>query len=142
MLKFNVRNQSISRIDNFSPAEKSNRYLIANFCFKTDDWIYTEKTAVFRNLESKKTVDMLIGSDGRCVVPWEVIDSSGNVEVSVYGIYEDGSKITTDIERFYVNPTIYGGSATQEPTPTIYEQLLYKINNVDGGNFTDWYKED
>ena len=136
MLKFNIRNQSISRIDNFSPAEKSTNYLIAEFNFKTADWHNTEKTAVFENKTTKKKYDALL-DDNHCVVPWEVIDGKGCVGVAVYGVNGE-YRITTDATEFKVNPTLYGGSGTQEPTPNVYEQILGKFNNIDGGTFDDW----
>ena len=136
MIKFNVRNQSINRIDGFSPAEGSVNYLIAEFNFKTDDWNGTLKTAIFKNPSSKKEYDAILDED-HCVVPWEAISDDGKCEVAVYGLTED-YKITTDIERFSVKPTLTGGTATQEPTPTVYEQLLEKLNNISGGTFADW----
>ena len=137
MLKFNVRNQSISRIDNFRPAEKSIKYLLAQFDFKTDDWEDTVKTAVFCNTKTGKPYDAIL--DGNmCVVPWEALRESGPCEVSVYGIKSDGSRITTDKDFFNLNSTIYGGSATQEPSPTVYEQILYNMKHIDGGTFEEW----
>ena len=141
MLEFNIRNQSISRIDNFSPAEKSKGYLVAKFNFITEEWEEAEKTAVFQSAKGLEPIDMVLSYDNKCIVPWEVIDSSGKVFVSVYGVI-DGKRITTDKSEFKVNPTIYGGSATREPTPTVYEQLLDKLNNVDGGTFEDWNKSE
>lgn len=130
MLKFNVRNQSISRIDNFRPAEKSIKYLLAQFDFKTEDWKETVKTAVFRNTKTGKPYDAIL--DGNmCVVPWEVLSESGVFEVSVYGIKEDGSRITTDIDVVNLNSTIYGGSATQDPSPTVYETLVLGIDKLE-----------
>lgn len=130
MLKFNVRNQSISRIDNFRPAEKSIKYLLAHFDFKTEDWKETVKTAVFRNTKTGKPYDAIL--DGNmCVVPWEVLSESGVFEVSVYGIKEDGSRITTDIDVVNLNSTIYGGSATQDPSPTVYETLVLGIDKLE-----------
>jgi hypothetical protein len=130
MLKFNVRNQSISRIDNFRPAEKSIKYLLAQFDFKTEDWKETVKTAVFRNTKTGKPYDAIL-DENTCVVPWEVLSESGVFEVSVYGVKEDGSRITTDIDSVNLNSTIYGGSATQEPSPTVYETLVLGIDKLE-----------
>ena len=137
MLKFNVRNQSISRIDNFRPAEKSIKYLLAQFDFKTEDWKETVKTAVFRNTKTGKPYDAIL-DENTCVVPWEVLSESGVFEVSVYGVKDDGGRITTDIDVVNLNRTIYGGSATQEPSPTVYEQILHNMKHIDGGSFEEW----
>lgn len=130
MLKFNVRNQSISRIDNFRPAEKSIKYLLAQFDFKTEDWKETVKTAVFQNKKDGKPYDAILDED-TCVVPWEVLSESGVFEVSVYGIRDDGSRITTDIDVVNLNSTIYGGSATHEPSPNVYETLVLGIDKLE-----------
>lgn len=136
MLKFNVRNQSLNRIDGFSPAQGSIDYLIAEFDFKTSDWSGAIKTAVFQNPSTKKEYDVIL-DENHCVVPWEAIADDGKCIVSVYGLTEK-YRITTGIESFKLNPTLSGGSASQEPTPTVYEQLLEKISNISGGTFADW----
>ena len=136
MLVFNVRHQEISRIDTFSPAEKSLNYLLAEFNFKTEDWKDTIKTAVFKNLKSKEVKDALLDND-HCLVPWEILTESAEIEVSVYGI-RDEYKISTNTARYKLEKTLHGGSATQEPTPDIYAQILGKMANTDGGTFEDW----
>lgn len=137
MLKFNVRNQSISRIDNFRPAEKSIKYLLASFNFMTNDWDGTVKTAVFQNMKTGKKYDSML-DENICVVPWEALAESGVCEVSVYGTKSDGSRITTNVDTFNLNRTIYGGSATQDPSPTVYEQILKNMKHIDGGTFEEW----
>ena len=136
MLVFNVRYQTINRIDSFLPAEKSIHYLLARFDFKRTDWAGAIKTAVFQNPSDKKEYDAILDDDC-CVVPWEAISEDGKCKVSVYGLTED-YKITTGIEEFKINPTLHGGSASQEPTPSVYEQLLERLSHIDGGKFTDW----
>lgn len=135
MLIFNVRNQSISRIDTFLPAEKSENYLEATFDFKTDDWEGATKTAVFRNIKSNVTKDIIL-SDNRCIVPWEVLTEKGQIEVSVHGLSLD-DKITTNIAEFTLNATLYGGSATAEPTPDIYQQIIDMLENIEINGVTD-----
>ena len=135
MLKFNVQNQTINRVDSFKPAEKSVHYLMAQFNFLTSDWDGVAKTAVFRNMATDKMYDVLLDED-MCVVPWEAIDSSGECGVSVYGVGD--YRVTTNIAEFKVTPTLFGGSGTQAPTPSVYEQLLNQITHVSGGTFADW----
>lgn len=135
MLIFNVRNQSISRVDNFSPAEKSENYLEAVFNFKTSDWKNTTKTAVFENTKSKVIRDIILTND-KCLVPWEVLADKGTIKVSVYGVTLDG-KITTDVAEFALNNTLYGGSAASEPTPDVYQQIIDMINDITVSGVTD-----
>ena len=140
MLNFNIRNQNISRIDNFRPAEKSINYLLASFNFMTKDWDGTVKTAVFQNMKTNQKYDAML-DENVCVVPWEALNESGVCEVSVYGTKSDGSRITTNVDTFNLNRTIYGGSATQDPSPTVYEQILKNMIHIDGGTFEEWKEQ-
>lgn len=128
MLEFNIRNQEISRIDNFSPAEKSVEYLVAKFNFKTEDWNEAIKRVVFRNVKSKVEKDTMIEDDS-CVVPWEVLVGSGDIEVSVHGVIGT-EEITTDVAVFNLNRTLQGGSVTQEPSPTVYAQMVEMVKDA------------
>lgn len=128
MLEFNIRNQEISRIDNFSPAEKSVEYLIAKFNFKTEDWNGATKRAIFRNVKSKVEKDTMLEVDS-CVVPWEVLVGSSDIEISVHGV-NGTEEITTNVAVFNLNRTLQGGSATQEPSPTVYEQMLKEMQEA------------
>ena len=122
MLEFNIRNQEISRIDGFSPAEKSVKYLTAKFNFKTEDWNDTARTATFKNLKTKKEYDKII-EDNQCKVPWEVLEGNSDIEVSVFGV-NGAYTITTDVACFKLNRTLSGGSASTEPTPSAYAQYV------------------
>lgn len=132
MMIFNVRNQNISRIDNFSPTEKSENYLEAQFNFKTDDWQGVTKTAVFENAKAKVIKDVILVND-KCLVPWEVLEGNSAIKVSVYGV-SLSEKITTDIAEFKLNSTLHGGSATTEPTPDVYQQIINMIENIEAGD--------
>lgn len=135
MLIFNVRNQNISRIDNFSPAEKSENYLEAQFNFKTDDWQGVTKTAVFENAKTKVIKDVILVND-KCLVPWEVLEGNSSIKVSVYGV-SLSEKITTDIAEFRLNSTLHGGSATTEPTPDAYQQIIDMLDDIAQNGVTD-----
>lgn len=135
MLIFNVRNQNISRIDNFSPAEKSENYLEATFYFKTEDWKDCTKTAIFENSKSKVIKDVILSND-KCLVPWEVLEEKATIKVSVYGI-NLSEKITTDMAEFSLNSTVSGGSATTEPTPDVYQQIIAMLDDIAQNGVTD-----
>lgn len=139
MLEFIVREQKIMRVDSFEPAEKSMNYLLAKFTFKTDEWKGATKTAVFQNRKMKESIDTILQND-ICLVPWEVLEAGGMCEVSVYG-FCDGVRITTNKANFFNDYTLSGGSASRPPTPSVYEQLLAKMENIDGGTFEDWKEE-
>ena len=72
--KFNVRNQNISRIDNFYVVAKSKSYLTAEFSFLTPDWQGVTKTAIFHDKDTSYTQ---ILTDDKCEVPWEWLANAG-----------------------------------------------------------------
>lgn len=135
MLEFNVRNQSISRVDNMLYVEKSINYLEAKFNFLTEDWRDLTKSAIFENKKGKIVKDVILNND-KCLVPWEVLEEKGKIEVSVYGV-DISTKITTNIASFNLYDTISGGSATQNPTPDVYQQIIDMIDDIAVSGVTD-----
>lgn len=139
-LKFNVRNQHVSRADHFYVVEKSQNYLRADFDFLTDDWAGLQKIAVFtRDGVSYK---IILDSDGSCLVPWEHLGSTGTIDVSVYGVGGGDEIIIETANRASVMVYVSGYSEDAEnegePTPTVWEQIVSKLENVDGGTYEDW----
>ena len=146
-LRFEVKNQFINRVDKEQPSADSQYYLYAHFNFLTEDWKGKVITAVFT--KNEKSYMMLVDIDGDCEVPHEVI-KEGNFYVSVFA----DTLITTNNSRVYVEPSGYTENAenSEPPTPNIYNQLItmfdglrddvdYKLDNIDGGLFTDWGDE-
>lgn len=146
-LRFDVKNQFINRVDKIQPSADSQYYLYAHFNFLTDDWKGKVITAVFT--KDEKSYMMLVDIDGDCEVPHEVI-KEGNFYVSVFA----RTLITTNSSRVYVEPSGYVEDAenSEPPTPNNYNQLItmfdglrddvdYKLDNIDGGLFTDWEDE-
>ena len=146
-LRFEVKNQFINRVDKEQPSADSQYYLYAHFNFLTDDWKDKVITAIFT--KDEKSYMMLVDIDGDCEVPHEVI-KEGNFYVSVFA----DTLITTNNSRVYVEPSGYTENAenSEPPTPNIYNQLIamfdglrddvdYKLDNIDGGLFTDWGDE-
>ena len=162
VLVFNIRNQNISRVDNFIPVRNSVNYLYAEFNFKTDDWNGRNKTAVFEADDGNR-YPVILGETNTCIVPWEVLEGL-SFKVSVFG----GDLITSDSVDIKLYEAGYKDTDTKEPTPGVYDQLLTKLDkkadgiaidgnmvrlysgseiiyessfNVDGGTFADWHKE-
>lgn len=145
ILKFEVTNQLINRVDQEKPVADSVNYLFAHFDFITDEWKNKTVTALFTKDDT--SYKMILDTNGDCLVPWEVIVNGGNVYVSCYC----GSLITATKARVFIAKSGYIEDAEneQEPTPGIYNQLVERIDAVrdytderllviDGGNFTDW----
>ena len=136
MLEFNIKNQTISRIDRFNPATDSVDYLTAKFNFLTTDWDGITKRALFRS--GTVSYDAAINASGVCNVPWEVLVSPENkfsalsggcikIFVSVVGtsgtIQIPTKECRVEIGASGLNETINGAA----PTPNIYEQFVDTI---------------
>ena len=139
---FNVRNQTISRTDRMRVMTMSHGYLVAHFDFLTDDWSDTSKIAIFTKGDTsfKVTLDR----NGEAFVPWELLEETGTINISVYG----GDLITVNTSEVIVEQSGYTDEAENErqPTPDVWEQLLERIDgmgkDVDGGTFDDWEGDD
>ena len=120
MLKFEVKNQRLTRVDKFGAAEDSVNYLVAHFDFLTDDWDGATITATFSNGE--KNVDAVL-SDNQCVVPWEILEKPVIVKVALFGVKSE-KIITTDVCTFSIAATLERGSSGEDPTPDAYQQII------------------
>lgn len=101
-LNFRVINQSLTRTDTFIPVAGSKNYLLASFEFTTDDWDNIDtKTAIFVNEQNIKHEVAI--SDGICFVPYEILNESGYLYVSVYG----GDRITTNSVSVFIEESGY-----------------------------------
>lgn len=130
-LNFNLRYQAITLLNPGTiVATDSKNYLVANFNFISDDWEYP-LTAVFTSDVEKIPYTILVGQsdeleENECFIPWEVLQSSGNVYVSVFC----GELHTTNTVKFKVVKSGYTeGEIPPSPTPTIYEQILQALDS-------------
>lgn len=94
-------------------------------------WDGLEKTAVFK--AGDNTVSVLIDETCSCNIPWEVLqDVKRTLYAGVYGT-RDGNIVLPTIWvscgeiKCGTNP----GKSTQPPTPTVYDQILGYIGNLD-----------
>ena len=133
MLEFNVKNQIISRTDDFDVVADSKGYLTASFTF-TEEWS-GDITAIFGNKNQHYNV---ILNDNRCTVPWEVIKAPF-FTVSVVC----GDRITADWEVVNVIDSGYvDGEYPKEPTPDVYAQILNSAKAPYIGENGNWYEWD
>lgn len=94
-------------------------------------WDDLEKTAVFKAGDS--TVSVLLDETGMCIIPWEVLqDAKRTLYAGVYGT-KNGNVVLPTIWascgeiKEGVNP----GESTQPPTPSVYDQILGQIGNLE-----------
>ena len=128
-ITFNVYKQKIKRTDTQQIVSDSRNYLKASFTFSDDDWTGI-KTAIFKNGDVVKHV---ILENDECLVPWEVI-KPGILHVSVFC----GDLITADTATVYINESGYeDGGAPEDPSPTVYEQIIAMLNEIETGGIPD-----
>ena len=129
-ITFNVYKQKIKRTDTQQIVSDSRNYLHAAFTFSDDDWTGI-KTAVFKNGDVVKHA--ILDDNNECLVPWEVI-KSGILHVSVFC----GDLITADTATVYINESGYkDGGEPEPPTPTVYEQIIAMLNEIETGGIPD-----
>lgn len=129
-ITFNVYKQKIKRTDTQQIVSDSRNYLKASFTFSDDDWTGI-KTAIFKNGDVVKHA--VLDDNNECLVPWEVI-KSGILHVSVFC----GDLITADTATVYINESGYeDGGAPEDPSPTVYEQIIAMLNEIETGGIPD-----
>ena len=122
---FSVHNQIIERTDANVIVADSKNYLQSTFIF-SEEWNGKEKTAIF--IHDNKAYHVLLEND-KCLVPWEVI-KPGALSVSVFA----GDLITTNACVTSIKDSGYtDGTKPSDPTPTIYEQIMRKLDEIQAG---------
>lgn len=132
-LQIRVRHQSIERMDTRQVVADSHQYLGVKFDFRTADWDRAIKTAIFT--QGNSSYNVLLENDA-CVVPWEVLEGN-KFTISVVG-NDNGSRITTDIVTITVIASGYeNGETPSNPSASIYEQILAKLEALSSGGVSD-----
>lgn len=91
------------------------------FCSK---WDGTAKTAVFWRTP-EDAYHAVLDLDGTCAVPHEVLADEGVFYFGVYGVYSDGRRRTSEVQRYLVGKgVITEATEPSDPTPDMYTQLL------------------
>ena len=115
--------------------------LKCTFEFRTNDWDGTQKTAIFvagkvaPNATEVDGISVLLDETDECDVPYEVLEDGGVFSVGVYGTKE-GYRIPTNWLYFKIKDGAYMiGSTPSDPTPSVYEQILNKLDNFGSENF-------
>lgn len=96
------------------------------FCEKWDGHV---KTAVFYRTASE-VYHVLLDEENTCVIPKEVLKSSGLLHIGVFGV-KDGMTRPSSVLTYRVEVgAITEATAIPDPTPDIYTQLLTTIGNL------------
>lgn len=107
----------------------SSRVYLVQFCF-SPEWNDLARVAVFR--AGNTTVDVLLGDDNLCVIPWEVIANPGvPVRIGAYGT-RNGNVVLPTIWAKTKNVLEGVSIAAEEnpPSPDVYKQILDELERL------------
>lgn len=95
------------------------------------EWDGLEKTAVFRAGDC--TVSTLLDETETCIIPWEVFqDAKRTLYAGVYGTKNGNTVLPTIWAPLgEIRQGCEPGESTQPSTPSVYEQILAEIGNLD-----------
>lgn len=95
---------------------------------------------VFRSEENTYLQKLI---DGTCMIPYEILKSSGSIQIGCYATDTDGSKrVSTNWVNLYINEGAYcNATAPEVPTADVWETLVSKTVPVIGDN-GNWFLYD
>lgn len=126
-MSFSVSGQRIELTDAAMLVAGTVNEYTARFTFDAA-WDGYQRTAVFSCGDISR--EQLLTYDA-CTVPWEVLISNGYLRVGVYGT-KDGSHLPTiwTERRLYINPGAGPTQESEDPSPTLVEQLLGRMGDL------------
>lgn len=137
MFRVQVDKTQLSVIDIEPTTSGSSQVYEIEFAF-SPDWDDFQKTAVFMVEDERQqlvnTIDVLLDQTNRCKIPHEMFQKYGyTVTVGVYGIKEKSHILPTIVVNLteVIRGVVPGEAITAEPTPSVYEQILARLTNID-----------
>lgn len=136
MFRVQVDKTQLTVIDREPTTSGSSQVYEILFSF-SPDWNGFQKTAVFMAEDERRelvtTVDVLLDDTNRCRIPHEMFGVYGyTVTVGVYGVTENAHILPTVVVDLteVIRGVILGEVSTIEPTPSVYEQLLARLSDI------------
>ena len=92
----------------------------------SDDWDGFSKSAVFFTSLNKNAIYEIVMTDGKCIVPAEVMEKECMLFIGVRGVNSNNNEVkTTSLVKYKISEGTPTGNSTEvEPTPDVYQQLL------------------
>lgn len=108
----------------------SSKVYLVKFYFSSE-WDNLARVAVFKAGDT--VVDVLLDDENLCFMPWEVLVEYGRpVQFGVYGTMEGHVVLPTIwASTEVILEGVITGAAAQPPSPSLYEQLLEKLQMLD-----------
>ena len=99
----------------------------------SDDWDGFSKSAVFFTSLNKNSIYEIVMTDGKCVVPSEVMEKECMLFIGVRGVNSNNNEVkTTSLVKYKISEgTPSGTGIPVEPTPDVYQQLLTAYGKTD-----------
>ena len=99
----------------------------------SDDWDGFSKSAVFFTSLNKNAIYEIVMTDGKCVVPSEVMEKECMLFIGVRGVNSNDNEVkTTSLVKYKISEgTPTGTGIPVEPTPDVYQQLLTAYEKTD-----------
>lgn len=126
-MKFSVTWNRLIREDQELVTSGSVNTVEAEFAFD-EAWAGYDRVAVFKNGDEIREV--VLDEEGRCAVPWEVLEKSGFLTVGVYGIREEMRIATIYSAPLPIAPGAGAAPPGREPTPGLYMRLKKSIGDL------------
>lgn len=112
----------------------------------SEEWENFDKIVVFSN--GAETLDVSLGEDNTCYIPHEMMADAGrDVTCGVYGYKGEGSKrVAIPTVKCSLGKVVEGvnpsGEEPTDPTITVWEEVLTKLNEHDEAIKNPYYTED
>lgn len=130
MFVMNV-DKNIATISSTEPMTSgSSKVYLVEFHF-SPEWNDLQRVAVFRSGDT--VIDILLDESNICFMPWEVlVDYNVPVDFGVYGT-KNGDVVLPTIwaSTELILEGVVTGAEALPPSPTLYEQLLGKLEFLD-----------
>lgn len=127
-LSFSVTGQRIEIVEPAMLVSGTVNIYNASFSFDAD-WDGFQRTAVF-SVDGVSREQLL--TDDACTLPWEVLTAGKYLRVGVYGTKGEKRLPTIWTEHaLYISSGAGPTEEAAEPSPTLVEQLLTKVGNLD-----------
>lgn len=128
-LLFNITGQELTRTDSLELVSDAIGQFEAVFTF--DEW-WSGYTPTVQFTKGGKTIDCIL-KDNKCVIPPESLQGGGFFCVNVFSTDGMGDRKTASDVAVPLKKSGYkkDGSHSQDPTPTVYEQLMREYEEME-----------
>lgn len=127
-LKFMAKGQKLIRLEIKPIYSGVRNYMEAEFILNHSWYNIIPLVAQFKKDEKIFHITL---NNGKCTVPWEVLENAGTIEISLTG----GDLLVTNTVKVTVNNSgAEGGLVPTEASNSLYSEIMIKLNSVE----EDW----